>query len=346
MLSCSKSRVALYVSMAENRKRAYTQLSSTPAPRKVQRREAESISAALHAKHCVYCHELLSDNLFARCAEVIKARVDGCAIIETLPASIQERVHAARWSSRCKGPPHSLDLPSREEKFNMGHSRWTIKCYRCPGGKRFWGDNRHEGDMPPDNWRCSEGDPRPSIAGDDGCAVKGHAFGVEGLRERYAQFPWDVGIHWDDGCSPTELAKALAAAGRTADDVTARTAEDICAKYFKPDDPWIECRACFALDWKHGVGMDALAAAEADLSSSWRRARAPSPPADDAEEDALADAHAIAEARLNAALADAVRRLGETLPGLAEPRAARARGLIAAMQRFRSLGTSVTKCTF
>ena len=112
--------------------------------------------------------------------------------------------------------------------------------------------------------------------------MRGHAFGVEGLRERYGQFPWDVGIHWEDGYSPTELAKKLVAAGRTADDVTARAAEGICAEYFKPDEPWIECRECFALDWKHGVGVDALAALKADPSLSWRRARAPSPSADDA----------------------------------------------------------------
>ena len=180
--------------MAENRKR---QQPSSPASRKAQRRETESIWAALHARHCVYCHEWVSDTLFARCAEAIRSRGDGGAIIDTLPASMRDRVRAARWSTRCRGPPHSAYFPERVDKFSYSHSRWKIECSRCD--KRWIADNRIVGDMPPDNWRCMEGDPRPSIAGDDGCAVPGHAFGAEGLRERYARFPWDLTIFWDEG---------------------------------------------------------------------------------------------------------------------------------------------------
>ena len=241
--------------MAENRKR---QQPSSPASRKAQRLETESIWAALHARHCIYCHEWVSDTLFARCAEAIRSRGDGATIIDTLPASMRDRVRAARWSTRCRGPPHSAYFPERVDKFSYSHSRWKIECSRCD--KRWIADNRIVGDMPPDNWRCMEGDPRPSIAGDDGCAVPGHAFGAEGLRERYARFPWDLTIFWDEGMSPTSLAEKLAAAGRTADDVVNRTAEDICAKYFKRDDPYVECRDCFALDWRHGVGAGLLAA--------------------------------------------------------------------------------------
>ena len=303
--------------MSENRKR---QQPSSPASRKTQRRENESIWAALHARHCVYCHEWVSDTLFARCAEVIKRRGDGGAIIDTLPASMRDRVRAARWSARCRGPPHSLDLPERTEKFSMCHSQWTVKCYRCPGGKRFWG-NSSCGDMPPDNWRVMEGDPRPSVAGDDGCAVPGHAFGVGGLRERYARFPWDLTIFWDEGCSPTVLAEKLAVAGRTADDVVNRTAEDICASYFKPDEPYVECRECFALDWRHGVGAGLLATQNAD----WRhgaRYCVKEPSTDNATLSAttIGVFRAVVEASVNdaiaAAAAEAPPRLGEAVATL------------------------------
>ena len=291
--------------MSENRKR---QQPSSPASRKAQRLETESIWAALHARHCVYCHEWVSDTLFARCAEVLKARGDGGAIIDTLPASMRDRVRAARWSTRCRGPPHSAYFPERVDKFSYSHSRWKIECSRCD--KRWIADNRIVGDMPPDNWRCMEGDPRPSIAGDDGCAVPGHAFGVEGLRERYARFPWDLTIFWDEGMSPTSLAEKLAAAGRTADDVVNRTAEDICAEYFKAE-PRIECRECFALDWRHGVGAGLLAA-----QKGWE------PPAADEATSAttLGVFRAVVEASVNdaiaAAAAEAPPRLGETVATL------------------------------
>ena len=292
--------------MAENRKR---QQPSSPASRKAQRLETESIWAALHARHCVYCHEWVSDTLFARCAEVIKRRGDGGAIIDTLPASMRDRVRAARWSARCRGPPHSAYFPERVDKFSYSHSRWKIECSRCD--KRWIADNRIVGDMPPDNWRCMEGDPRPSIAGDDGCAVPGHAFGVEGLRERYARFPWDLTIFWDEGCSPTVLAEKLAVAGRTAEDVVNRTAEDICAQYFKPDEPRIECRECFARDWRHGVGAGLLA-----NQKGWE------PPAADEATSAttIGVFRAVVDASVNdaiaAAAAEAPPRLGETVATL------------------------------
>ena len=289
--------------MAENRKR---QQPSSPASRKAQRLETESIWAALHARHCIYCHEWVSDTLFARCAEAIRARGDGATIIDTLPASMRDRVRAARWSTRCRGPPHSAYFPERVDKFSYSHSRWKIECSRCD--KRWIADNRIVGDMPPDNWRCMEGDPRPSIAGDDGCAVPGHAFGVEGLRERYARFPWDLTIFWDEGMSPTSLAEKLAAAGRTAEDVVNRTAEGICAEYFKAE-PWIECRECFALDWRHGVGAGLLAAQK-------------EPSTDNATTSAttLGVFRAVVEASVNdavaAAAAEAPPRFGETVATL------------------------------
>ena len=246
--------------MAENRKR---QQPSSPAARKAQRREIESIWAALHARHCVYCHEWVSDTLFARCAEAIKSRGDGGAIIETLPASMRDRVRAARWSARCRGPPHNAHWPERIDKFSFSHSRWKLECWRCD--KRWIADS-NVGDEKPSNWHTWEGHPRPKIAGDDGCAVPGHAFGVEGLRERYARFPGDLTTLWDEGQCTTVLSEKLTAAGRTANDVVSRTAEDICAKYFQPDDPYVECRECFALDWRHGVGAGLLATQNAD----WR----------------------------------------------------------------------------
>ena len=291
--------------MAENRKR---QQPSSPASRKAQRLETESIWAALHARHCVYCHEWVSDTLFARCAEAIRSRGDGGAIIDTLPASMRDRVRAARWSTRCRGPPHSAYFPERVDKFSYSHSRWKIECSRCD--KRWIADNRIVGDMPPDNWRCMEGDPRPSIAGDDGCAVPGHAFGAEGLRERYARFPWDLTIFWDEGMSPTSLAEKLAAAGRTAEDVVNRAAEDICAEYFKAE-PWIECRECFALDWRHGVGAGLLAA-----QKGWE------PPAADEATSAttIGVFRAVVDASVDdaiaAAAAEAPPRLGEAVATL------------------------------
>ena len=302
--------------MAENRKR---QQPSSPAARKAQRLETESIWAALHARHCVYCHEWVSDTLFARCAEVLKARGDGGAIIDTLPASMRDHVRAARWSTRCRGPPHSAYFPERVDKFSYSHSRWKIECSRCD--KRWIADNRIVGDMPPDNWRCMEGDPRPSIAGDDGCAVPGHAFGAEGLRERYARFPWDLTIFWDEGMSPTSLAEKLAAAGRTAEDVVNRAAEDICAEYFKAE-PWIECRECFALDWRHGVGAGLLAAQKgweppaADEATSATTIGVFRAVVDASVDDAIAAAAAEAPPRLGATVATlpygarAVQQLG------------------------------------
>ena len=122
--------------MAENRKR---QQPASPASRKAQRREAESIWAALHARHCVYCHEWVSDTLFARCAEAIKRRGDGGAIIDTLPSSMRDRVRAARWSARCRGPPHNAHWPERIDKFSFSHSRWKLVCWRCD--KRWIADS-------------------------------------------------------------------------------------------------------------------------------------------------------------------------------------------------------------
>ena len=143
--------------MAENRKR---QQPPSPASRKAQRREAESIWAALHARHCVYCHEWVSDTLFARCAEAIKRRGDGGAIIDTLPASMRDRVRAARWSARCRGPPHNAHWPERIDKFSFSHSRWKLECWRCD--KRWIADS-NVGDEKPSNWHTWEGHPRPCL---------------------------------------------------------------------------------------------------------------------------------------------------------------------------------------
>ena len=291
--------------MAENRKR---QQPSSPASRKAQRLETESIWAALHARHCVYCHEWVSDTLFARCAEVLKARSDGGAIIDTLPASMRDRVRAARWSARCRGPPHKAHWPERIDKFSFSHSRWKLVCWRCD--KRWIADS-NVGDEKPSNWRTWEGHPRPKIAGDDGCAVPGHAFGVKGLRERYARFPGDLTTLWDEGQCTTVLSEKLTASGRTADDVVNRTAEDICANYFKPDDPYVECRECFALDWRHGVGAGLLAA-----QKGWE------PPAADEATSAttLGVFRAVVEASVDdaiaAAAAEAPPRLGEAVATL------------------------------
>ena len=289
--------------MAENRKR---QQPSSPASRKAQRLETESIWAALHARHCVYCHEWVSDTLFARCAEVVKGRGDGGAILDTLPASMRDRVRAARWSTRCRGPPHSAHWPERIDKFSFSHSRWKLVCWRCD--KRWIADS-NVGDEKPSNWHTWEGHPRPKIAGDDGCAVPGHAFGVEGLRERYARFPGDLTTLWDEGQCTTVLSEKLTAAGCLADDVVNRTAEDICASYFKPDDPYVECRECFALDWRRGVGAGLLAAQK-------------EPSTDDAILSAttLGVFRAVVEASVDdaiaAAAAEAPPRLGETVATL------------------------------
>ena len=203
-------------------------------------------------------------------------------------------MRAARWSARCRGPPHNAHWPERIDKFSFSHSRWKLECWRCD--KRWIADS-NVGDEKPSNWHTWEGHPRPKIAGDDGCAVPGHAFGVEGLRERYARFPGDLTTLWDEGKCTTVLAEKLTAAGCLADDVVNRTAEDICASYFKPDDPHVECRECFALDWRRGGGAGLLAAQK---GRSRRRPRghgattmacsAPSSTVDDAIAAAAAEA--------------------------------------------------------
>jgi hypothetical protein len=181
-------------------------------------------------------------------------------------------------------------------------------CWRCD--KRWIADS-NVGDEKPSNWRTWEGHPRPNIAGDDGCAVPGHAFGVEGLRERYARFPGDLTTLWDEGQCTTVLAEKLTVAGRTADDVVNRTAEDICASYFKPDDPYVECRECFALDWRHGVGAGLLAA-----QKGWE------PPAADEATSAttIGVFRAVVDASVDdaiaAAAAEAPPRLGEAVATL------------------------------
>ena len=116
---------------------------------------------------------------------------------------------------------------------------------------------------------------------------------------------------WDEGQCTTVLSEKLTASGRTADDVVNRTAEDICANYFKPDDPYVECRECFALDWRHGVGAGLLAA-----QKGWE------PPAADEATSAttIGVCRAVVDASVDdaiaAAAAEAPPRLGETVATL------------------------------
>ena len=80
------------------------------------------------------------------------------------------------------------------------------------------------------------------------------------------------------------------------------------ASYFKADDPYVECRECFALDWRHGVGAALLAA---------QKGREP-PAADEATSaTTIGVFRAVVDASVNDAIAAAA---AEARPGSARPR--------------------------